>query len=63
MARIIRHARPERITENDRVRSARAVAAYDKRQARERSKARVMRLTYWCICIAVSVFLFYSFTN
>ena len=63
MARIIRNARPSRITEADIIRSARAVADYDKRQARERSKARLLRLAYWCTCIAVAVFLFYSFTK
>lgn len=63
MARINRPAQPGRITAADKLRSARAVADYDKRQARERSKARIMRLAYWSTCVAVAVYLFYSFTK
>ena len=63
MARIKRYDRPSRITEADIIRAARAVADYDKKQARERSKARIIRLAYWSVCVAFAIYLFYSFTD
>ena len=58
MARIKRYDRPSRGTGADKLRSARAVAEYDKRQARERSKARIIRLAYWRVCVAFASYLF-----
>lgn len=60
--RIDRHAQPDRITPADRLRMARAVAAYDKRQASARRTARLLRLLYVAGAVALPVNLFYSAT-
>lgn len=54
--------RPDRLTPADHLRQARAIAAYDARQAAKRRTARLLRLAYVCGCIALAVKLFYSAT-
>ena len=63
MARIIRNAQPSPIIESDRIRMARAVAAYDARQAAKRRRERIARLAYVAGVLALAVALFYSATN
>lgn len=63
MARIIRNAQPSPITESDRIRMARAVAAYDARQAAKRRRERIARLACVACAVALGVALFYSATN
>jgi len=53
---------PTALTPADHLRMARAVAAYDKRQATARRTARLLRLLYAASAVALTVKLFYSAT-